>query len=144
MRSDSTVGGRINILRVNREISQLKLSELIGVTVQTVNKYENEHVTPDAVTLARICEVLDCKDPGWLLTGKNTLAGPGSDAGCPVWYDKEAQKLLCSLCARMKTIFESDEILGKMVEGHIFMAEQIIELRKRVTKMDSQPLQPER
>ena len=132
MRSDATLGGRINILRVNREISQQKLANLIGVHVQTVNKYENEHVTPDAVILARICDALDCEDPGWLLTGKNTLINPESDAVCPVWHDKEARKLLCSLCSRMKTIFESDEILGKMLEGNIFMVEQLIALKKKI------------
>jgi hypothetical protein len=32
----------------------------------------------------------------------------------------------------MKTIFESDEILGQMIEGNIFMVEEIIALRKKI------------
>ncbi len=134
MASDDTLGKRIRIVRTNRGISQQKLAGLIGVTTQTVNKYENEHAIPDATILARLAEAIYCEDPGWLLTGKRIQSVPGSEAICPVWYDRQTRKIMCSICDRLKVIYEADDVFGQTVIGIISMIEQLITLRSKISR----------
>jgi len=43
-------------LRTNKGISQQKLAEIIGVSQQSINKYENHNVEPDIFTLISLAE----------------------------------------------------------------------------------------
>lgn len=46
-------------LREERHISQKLLAESIGVTQQSINKYENHNIEPDIQTLVRIANFFD-------------------------------------------------------------------------------------
>ena len=46
-------------LREERAISQRALAEVIGVSQQSVNKYENHNIEPDIETLIRIADYFD-------------------------------------------------------------------------------------
>lgn len=54
-----TLGGRIILLRERAEITQVKLSYLIGVTKSTMSKYENDKSLPNAGLLGKIADALD-------------------------------------------------------------------------------------
>lgn len=43
-------------LRKSHQISQQQLGELIGVSQQSVNKYENHSIEPDIYTLSKIAQ----------------------------------------------------------------------------------------
>lgn len=50
---------RIKRLREKAGLSQKALAEKIGVSQQSINKYENHNIEPDIETLIRIADVFD-------------------------------------------------------------------------------------
>ncbi len=50
---------RIKLLRERANLSQKALAERIGVSQQSINKYENHNIEPDIETLTLIAEVFD-------------------------------------------------------------------------------------
>lgn len=46
----------LKILREERGMSQKQLAEIIGVSQQSINKYENHNIEPDIQTLIQIAE----------------------------------------------------------------------------------------
>lgn len=46
----------IKKLRIDRGISQRQLADIVGVSQQSVNKYENHNIEPDIETLIRIAD----------------------------------------------------------------------------------------
>lgn len=46
----------LRLLRENHGISQQKLAEAIGLTQQSINKYENHKIEPDITTLMMIAD----------------------------------------------------------------------------------------
>ncbi|MCI9625224.1 MAG: helix-turn-helix transcriptional regulator [Clostridia bacterium] len=46
----------IKLLREKNNISQQKLGEIVGVSQQSINKYENHNVEPDINTLKRLAD----------------------------------------------------------------------------------------
>lgn len=72
----NNIGGRIKTARKSVGITQGELAKRVGVSLQTLNKYEKGHRTPDAGLLGAIAKELGC-DPGWLLSGEDkTYAAP--------------------------------------------------------------------
>lgn len=49
----------IRILREEKRISQQKLGEIIGISQQSVNKYENHNIEPDINTLKLLADYFD-------------------------------------------------------------------------------------
>ena len=46
-------------LREDRSVSQKQLAEAIGVSQQSINKYENHNIEPDIETLIRIADYFE-------------------------------------------------------------------------------------
>ena len=46
----------LKLLRTKYNISQQQLAELVGVSQQSINKYENHKIEPDIQTLIKIAE----------------------------------------------------------------------------------------
>ena len=46
----------LKILRQKFDVTQNRLAEAVGVSQQSINKYENHNVEPDIATLIRIAE----------------------------------------------------------------------------------------
>ncbi len=49
----------LKVLRNKKGISQQQLADIIGVTQQSVNKYENHSVEPDIYTLIKIADYFE-------------------------------------------------------------------------------------
>lgn len=54
-----TIGDRINLLRDNLEISQVKLAKAVEVTKATMSKYEHNISIPNAETIGKIADILN-------------------------------------------------------------------------------------
>ncbi|WP_353462834.1 helix-turn-helix transcriptional regulator [Mammaliicoccus sciuri] len=50
------LGERLKILRINRGLTQKELSESINVSIQSINKWENKKVLPDAINLLALAK----------------------------------------------------------------------------------------
>ena len=48
--------------------SQKNMAPLLDISIQTLNRYENGHRTPNGELLNQMAELTGCH-PGWLLTG---------------------------------------------------------------------------
>ena len=53
----SKTGNRISSLRKNRNLSQEDLAELLNVSRQTISKWENQEVLPDAYNLIGLSQI---------------------------------------------------------------------------------------
>lgn len=49
----------LKILRTEKGISQQKLADVLGISQQSVNKYENHNVEPDITTLILLANFFD-------------------------------------------------------------------------------------
>src|SRR3990170_2410359 len=68
----NNIGDRIKTARKRVGITQGELAKRVEVSLQTINKYERGHRTPDAGLLGMIAKELGC-DPGWLLSGEDKI-----------------------------------------------------------------------
>lgn len=57
---------RLRVKRAELKVSQAELSEKAGVSIATINGYENGYYTPGADKLWALADALGC-DPGWLM-----------------------------------------------------------------------------
>lgn len=55
---NSSIGRHLEVLRKQRNISTQKLADLMGVTRQTIYRWESGERTPDVVTLLRLVRLL--------------------------------------------------------------------------------------
>lgn len=89
---EENLGDRIRLSRKNNGLSQLELGQKIGVSLNTVNRYEGGLRSPDAHVAVRIAEVLGCSID-WLIQG--TRENPNAAGqGLPVlrlWEDNVAK-----------------------------------------------------
>ena len=63
------IGDRIREARQRAGLTQKKLAGRMGASLNTINRIEKSHRTPDARFIARLGDLLGC-DAGWLLTGE--------------------------------------------------------------------------
>ncbi len=68
----SNIAERIRQARNHKGLSQQKLSEHIGTTLHTIQRYENNKTKFDAEKLVKIAEITGVC-PCWLLTGKGVM-----------------------------------------------------------------------
>ena len=54
-----SIGNRITLLRERAELSQVNLSNMVGVTKSTMSKYEHDVTLPNAEMLDKIARVLE-------------------------------------------------------------------------------------
>ncbi|SEA68212.1 Helix-turn-helix [Desulfuromusa kysingii] len=89
---EENLGDRIRLKRKKNGLSQAELGQRIGVSQNTVNRFEGGHRTPDAHVVARIADVLGCS-LAWLIQG--TRESPNvSGQGLPVlkfWNDNDVE-----------------------------------------------------
>ena len=55
-----TLGQKIKKLRIENNLTQKDISELVNVTFQTVSKWENDENEPDIATLRKLASVFGC------------------------------------------------------------------------------------
>ena len=66
-----SIGERIQHLRAQRDISQVQLAKLLGISRQAISKWENDLSSPDTLNLIKLADLLDT-DVEYLATGKNS------------------------------------------------------------------------
>lgn len=59
-------GKNLKEIRKFRNITQVELSELLGVSQQLLSKYEQNKAYPSVDVLLKLCKILDCS-PNQLL-----------------------------------------------------------------------------
>lgn len=75
---------RFKQVRLAKKLNQTACAEKLEISLQTVNRLECGHRTPDAELAVRIAETFEC-DLGWLLTGRPSESGvAGSGHSCPL------------------------------------------------------------
>lgn len=57
---NESIGGRIMLARLDKEITRSHLAEHIGISKESLGRYEREERQIPAVTLLKIAAVLDC------------------------------------------------------------------------------------
>jgi transcriptional regulator with XRE-family HTH domain len=72
---EMTLGQRLKEARESRELTQVELGRLIGVTDATINRYEKDLRSPDPSTLKKLASVLETSVDYLLETTK----GPDHD-----------------------------------------------------------------
>ena len=65
------MGKNLKYLRNKKKISQNKLAGIIGVSQQSINKYENHNVEPDIATLIRLADYFETSVD--FLIGRTTI-----------------------------------------------------------------------
>ena len=60
MKFGDNIGARIAFERKKKKLTQPQISEIVGISVNTVNRLEKGHRSPDLVELAKFGEVLEC------------------------------------------------------------------------------------
>lgn len=95
----------LRLLRESHGISQQKLADAIGLTQQSINKYENHKIEPDIETLIRIADFFH--------TSVDYLVGhadvQGTSEGVPV-YRLNADEVNLVNQYRQLTLKEKDSI----------------------------------
>ena len=66
----TTIGQRIKNFRKNIGLSQADLAAKIGVTAQTVSKWECDVGMPDIIQIVPLANVLDVSTPTWKRTSR--------------------------------------------------------------------------
>jgi transcriptional regulator with XRE-family HTH domain len=92
------VGARIQMLRVNRGMSQTMLAERIGVTFQQVQKYERGASRVGASRLSQIASVLGVSI-GELFESSRTTDSPRLNSPVRLLAEPGALRVLKALCA---------------------------------------------
>jgi transcriptional regulator with XRE-family HTH domain len=100
---------RIRLLRKNKGLTQKELAGFLHITEQTENKYEMGRRIPDADVLNRMVNILDCEDPGWLLTGNEQKKAITDEEQFMSQWPEEIQ----NACRQLKEILLSDHRLIK-------------------------------
>lgn len=95
---------RIALVRKNAGLTQEQMGTLVGVTRQAVSKWESGQAVPDALTIARICELLHVS-ADYLLLGIEPEVQPfGTEPEAPDLPDtcpccgREVSGTLCPAC----------------------------------------------
>ncbi|MBW6486029.1 MAG: helix-turn-helix domain-containing protein [Syntrophobacterales bacterium] len=137
MKMDLDLSGRLKFLRTRKKLSQKQLAALIGVTTQTVLKYEKGYRVPTADILNKIIEYLGCEDPAWFLTGQGGKLSVGSNHASTFNLNSrmtEDSKEMKELSSRIMAVAEADEavfeMLMKMLDANLMLAEEMLSMRR--------------
>lgn len=67
-----SIGDRIRIARDKRDLDQVELAGMIGVSDQTIRRWEHGEREPKATQVVALADALSVR-PGWLLDGDNVV-----------------------------------------------------------------------
>lgn len=82
----------LKLLRSDVGISQKTLAEKIGVSQQSINKYENHNIEPDIATLSRLADFFHVSID--FLVGRTSCQLPPMESG-KLGVSFEEESLLC-------------------------------------------------
>ena len=77
MTDNFSIGNKITCLRKQCKLTQEELAGKLGVTAQTISKWENGHTLPETASLPLMAKLFDCSvDSILLLSDTNHVASP--------------------------------------------------------------------
>lgn len=56
----NTIGERLQYIRKRNNLTQEKAAEILGVSIETISRYENNRMFPSAHILMKICSLYSC------------------------------------------------------------------------------------
>ena len=112
MINNSNVGKQIAVLRTNKGITQNELGERVGVTFQSVSKWERGETLPDTSILPELANVLETTIDNILCGIDRCVAFKGS---CKV----------ADIISGIKSLKEAGELLGKQNIIYLYALEGI-------------------
>ncbi len=111
-----TIGEKIYSLRTGRNLSQDELAELLGVSRQSVSKWETNSSTPEIEKLSKICDIFRISLDE--LTGRNIIADKVIDGVKNVTADEFGETLRNTNCIEEnQTEKEDTDILTENKEN---------------------------
>jgi transcriptional regulator with XRE-family HTH domain len=97
---------RIIKARKDKGFSQRELASLVGISYQTVNRYEKGHRIPDVGYVLKLANALDV-DSNWLLTGEGEMFKPEQ----PETPRKETNDICVNAIIQKLLVLEEDDKL---------------------------------
>lgn len=94
-----TFGDRLSRLRRENNLTQEQLASLLGVSRQSVSKWESDAAYPETDKLIRLCELLGCTLDA-LVRGDNAPAGPPQVDAPPLrrpFRERKSEQTLCGM-----------------------------------------------
>lgn len=58
----------LKAMRVNANLTQKEVAKAMGVSPNTLVHWENDHTSPDAIQLSKLCNLYGCKMDDIILT----------------------------------------------------------------------------
>lgn len=98
------LGDRIKAIRGN--ISQTVFSEKLGITQNTLSRYERNQRLPDAQLIAELCNSFNIS-ADWILTGRGAMHTGGS-TGDSEKSPEPASQIACPRCAQLEKELEAE------------------------------------
>lgn len=80
---ENTTGGRLKLMRLERRLKQSEIAEIIGISEQSLSRYENDGRIPRGEDLKKLANLFDCSTD--YILGLSPIRTP---------YDEIAEKLL--------------------------------------------------
>lgn len=100
-----TLGQKIKKLRIENNLTQKDISELVSVTFQTVSKWENDENEPDIATLRKLASVFGCSMDYLLSEEEEQVEQPKveekqAESATQTIIIHESEKHVCERCGR--------------------------------------------
>jgi len=120
MLDNISIGNRITYLRKQSKLTQEELAEKLGVTAQTVSKWENGHTLPETASLPLLAKLFDCSIDSILML----LAAQDAAKPC-LFYDNHpfTKAKACPCEVEENVLAETMEIWNTTKEVKSFVAE---------------------
>lgn len=78
----NTLGSRLKMCRLRNIMQPIEIADEIGITKQSLYRYERDERVPDAYTLERFAKLFQTSIE-WLLRGDNNIEKEGNKHGKP-------------------------------------------------------------
>ncbi|ECI0123241.1 XRE family transcriptional regulator [Salmonella enterica subsp. enterica] len=133
----SQIGSRCRLRRSEMKLSRSKVAEMIGVSLSTLQAWENQEREPTASDILKLASVLRV-DVSWLLTGQATIKTKDTNT------NKDADSHNESLLNEMLSILRRTNSHDKEVLINSFYDIGIKGILSKLQQPDDQHSQPER
>jgi len=120
MLDNISIGKQIAHLRKQSKLTQEELAAKLGVTAQTLSKYENGHTLPETTSLPLLAKIFECSIDSILVTG----IAANDVKPCPFYDNHPFTKNKVCPCEMEESVIEQGiEIWEQTKEVKSFVAE---------------------
>jgi len=128
MLDNISIGNQITYLRKKSKLTQEELSEKLGVSVQTISKWENGHTLPETASLPLLAKIFACSIDDILILpteeSKNNCTYEQEAKSCPLYNNHPFIKTkVCPCDVEEDVLAQTLEIWEQTREVKSFVAE---------------------